>query len=241
MAIPSKLVSWPSRVNMHQPIVRYIHICAYRKKKLSEGSLGVCFFKNISYRDYLQRGVKAGINYPYTCVVACIRLIKIPFWPTIVVENKDFCQHHLQLWMVFLGPRSKATFWDRLALGCQLRGEYDKITCFHPLEHFLYHIQSFKAHESTFLALFLTLSSANLSKWPKMSPREPPPTRTNPPILGQWIQILKFRRKHMKVHKNCCDSCPNRKKSGFWHLTPPYRLNQPTRTPTLTWKLVKSK
>ena len=42
-------------------------------------------------------------------------------------------------------PAFKATFWDRLALACQLRGEYDKITCFHPLEHFLYHIQSFKA------------------------------------------------------------------------------------------------
>ena len=67
------------------------------------------------------------------------------------------------------------------------------------------------------------------------------PIPTNPQNMGQPVQILKFRRKHMKVHKICYNLCPNRKKSGFWLLTPPYRLNQPTRTPTLTWKLVKWK
>ena len=157
-----------------------------------------------------------------------------------MAENKDFCQHHLQLWMVFLGPRSKATFWDRLALACQLRGEYDKITCFHPLEHFLNHIQSFKAHWSTFSNTFLTPQSLNLSKCPKMTPSGTLPTPTNPQILGQRIQILKFRRKHMKVDKICCDLCPNRKKSGFWPWTPPYRLNQAEALSTLTRETGKS-
>ena len=34
-----------------------------------------------------------------------------------------------------------------------------------------------------------------------MTPLGALPTPTNPQILGQRIQILKFRRKHMKVHR----------------------------------------
>ena len=100
------------------------------------------------------------------------------------------------------------------------------------------HLKLIKVH---FLTLFLTFWSLNFSKWPKIPPSGTLPIPTNPQILGQPVQILKFRQKHMKVHKICYDLCPNRKKSGFWPLTPPYRLNQPTRTPTLTWKLVKWK
>ena len=72
----------------------FIHI---KKKILSEGSLGLQILKNLSQRDYLQRGVKTGISYPHTRLTTCIRVTKIPVWPTIVAENKDFCQHHLQL------------------------------------------------------------------------------------------------------------------------------------------------
>ena len=50
------------------------------------------------------------------------------------------------------------------------------------------------------------------------------PIPTNPQNLGQPVQILKFRRKHMKVHKICYDLWPNRKKSGFWPWTPPIAL-----------------
>ena len=79
-----------------------IHIYTYLKKNLSEGSLGVCIFINLSYRDYLQRGVKTGINYPHTRLSTCIRVTKIPVWPTIVAENKDFCQSNLPLGGTFL-------------------------------------------------------------------------------------------------------------------------------------------
>ena len=47
------------------------------------------------------------------------------------------------------------------------------------------------------------------------------PTPTNPQILAQPVQILKFRRKHMKGYKICYDLCPNRKKSDFELWPPP--------------------
>ena len=43
------------------------------------------------------------------------------------------------------------------------------MSCFHSLEHFLYHIQSFKDQRSTFSYSFLTLWTSNFSKWPKLS------------------------------------------------------------------------
>ena len=174
------MLSWPFSMIVHQPIATYIAFYIYQKKIFVRGIVRVID---------LQRGVKTGINYPHTRLTTCIRVTKIPVWPTIVAENKDFCQHHLKLWMVFLGPRSKATFWDRLALGCQLRGEYDKITCFHPLEHFLYHIQSFKAHQSTFWYTFWLSGhwiSPNVQKWP---PQGPYPPRQ---IRKFWVNRSKF-------------------------------------------------
>ena len=129
------MLFWAFRVNMHQPTVRYIHICVYQKKKLLEGSLGVCFYKDLSYRDYLQRGVKTGMNYPYTCVVTCIRLIKIPLWPTIVAENKDFCQFYLPFWVTFPRLTSKRPAENDWLLQCQLRGKINNNPCLHPLKY----------------------------------------------------------------------------------------------------------
>ena len=57
----------------------------------------------------------------------------------------------------------------------------------------------------------------------KSAPRIPPPPKFRP-FLRKRVEILKFRRKHMKVHKICYNLCQNRKKFGFWPLTPPYRL-----------------
>ena len=109
-----------------------IHIYTYLKKNLSEGSLGVCIFINLSYRDYLQRGVKTGINYPHTCVITCIRVIKIPVWPHLKAENKRFCQFHLQFWATFLCHKKRPTEND---CSCQLSGKIDKSLCIHALEH----------------------------------------------------------------------------------------------------------
>ena len=99
------------------------------------------------------------------------------------------------------------------------------------------HLKLVKVH---FLTLFLTLWSLNFPKWPKIPPSGTLPTPTNPQILGQPVQILKFRRMHVKVHKICYKICPNRKKSGFWLLTPPYRLNQAEALSTLTRETEKS-
>ena len=56
-----------------------ISIFVYAQKNfLSEGPLGVQIFIYLSYGDYLSRGVKTGIYYPYACVITCIRVIKIP-------------------------------------------------------------------------------------------------------------------------------------------------------------------
>ena len=117
----------------------------------------------------------------------------------------------------FLGGQKTITEdnHDWVMIGSPCLSVGDKITCFHPLEHFLNHIQSFKAHQSTFSQTFMPLWSLNFSKCPKMTPSRTLPTPTNPQILGQRIQILKFRRKHMKADKICCHLCPNRKKSGF--------------------------
>ena len=99
------------------------------------------------------------------------------------------------------------------------------------------HLKLIKVH---FMTLFWPFGHKISPKAEKSAPRIPPPPKFRP-FLRKRVEILKFRRKHMKVHKICYNLCPNRKKSGFWLLTPPYRLNQPTRTPTLTWKLVKWK
>ena len=59
-------------------LVRYRRICICSKKILLEGSLWVYIFIYVSSRDYLERGVKTGICYPYTRVITCIRVTKIP-------------------------------------------------------------------------------------------------------------------------------------------------------------------
>ena len=141
VAKPSRMLFWQFRGHVTQPIGRYVHICTDSKKILSEGSLGVYILKNPSERDYLQRGVKTGINDPHTCVTTCIRVIYTPLWPTKVVENRDFCQSHLPYWVTFL-RLAQLPFWEQLALpSCQLRGRIDKILCFHPLAHFFKHYQ----------------------------------------------------------------------------------------------------
>ena len=117
------MLSWPFGMTVHHPIERNRHICMYSKKLLSEGSLGVHIFIYLSYRDYLQRGVKTGINYPHTCVITCIRVIKIPLWPHLKAENKRFCQFHLQFWATFLCHKKRPTEND---CSCQLSGKIDK-------------------------------------------------------------------------------------------------------------------
>ena len=79
----------------------------------------------------------------------------------------------------------------------------DKIRCFHPPEHFFYHIQSFKVYWSMFSCtfadifwLFLCQISPNGLKWPL----GPVPTPTNPAIVGQWSKIFQFCKKWVKVH-----------------------------------------
>ena len=98
------------------------------------------------------------------------------------------------------------------------------MSCIHPLEHLLYHIQSFKARESTFSYTFLTLWSLNLSEWPKMTPLEPQPSPKNPPIAGQRVKIFKFRKKGVKEHKICYQ---NHQKKIFRPRPPP--------TPLMAW------
>ena len=144
--------------------MRYIHICIYQKKKLSEGSLGVCIFKNLSYRDYLQRGVKTGIYYPYTCVVTCIRLTKIPLWPTIVAENKDFCQFYLPFWVTFPCLTSKRPSENDWLLQCQLRGRIDNSPCFHPLDYYFKQTVSLIRLRNYIILYFYHLFSSDLSK-----------------------------------------------------------------------------
>ena len=76
---------------------------AYRENRISNASSvlkilpvkGVYILKNPSERDYLQRGVKTGMTWPYTSVLTPARVIKIPVWPNHMVENKDFWQNHL--------------------------------------------------------------------------------------------------------------------------------------------------
>ena len=146
-----------------------IYIFMYIKKKfLSEGPLGVQILKNLS-----QRGVKTGINYPHTRLTTCLRVTKIPVWPTIVAENKDFLSNTTShQGGHFFVPQSSLMRHDWLLID-QLRGRNDKSLCFHPLEHFLYHIQSFKSGYSTFSYTFVTLWSLNFSERPKMIPRIP--------------------------------------------------------------------
>ena len=130
----------PFRVGHHRPLGRYRHICIC-SKFLSEGSLGVYIFIYVSSRDYLGRGVKTGICYPYTRLTTCIRVTKIPFWPNLVVEYRVFLSWSPPILSDYSSSGLKPSFWEWLALACQLRCKNDKILCIHPPEHLLYHIQ----------------------------------------------------------------------------------------------------
>ena len=194
------MLSWPFGMAVHHPVERNRHICMYSKKIFVRGVVrGIDFEKSLLER----LSPEGGQNWH-----------KLPSHMSYNMHksNKNTSlAHHSGRKQGFLStspptlngltwPAFKATYWDRLALGCQLRGEYDKITCFHPLEHFLYHIQSFEVQESSFSHTFWTLRTSIFSKWPKMIPPEPLPTPTNPPILGQPVKIFKFRKKQEKVH-----------------------------------------
>ena len=74
----------------------------YPKKIFVRGAIrGIDFEKSLLER-LSPEGVKTGINYPHTRLTTCIRVTKIPVWPTIVAENKDFCQSNLPLGETFL-------------------------------------------------------------------------------------------------------------------------------------------
>ena len=88
--------------------------------------------------------------------------------------------------------------WQALAaFSCFVNG---KILCFLTLAHFYEHNQLFEALGSTHFSTFITIQPLNCSKWPKMTPLEPPTTPTKPPILGQQVKIFQFCKKGVKVH-----------------------------------------
>ena len=142
-------------INLQWDIYIFVYI---KKKKLLEGPLGVCFYKN------LQRGVKTGINYPYTCVVTCIRLIKIPPWLTIVAENKDFCQFYLPFWVTFPRLTSKRPAENDWLLQCQLKGKINNNPCLHPLEYIFELNCLFRGLGSTYYCTFITNLTSYLLK-----------------------------------------------------------------------------
>ena len=121
VATCSRNLYWPFRVHILQPLVRYKRICIWSKKKLSEGSLGVYIFIYVSSRDYLERGVKTGICYPYTRVITCIGVTKIPIWPNLVVEYEVFLSWSPPILSDDSLSGLETSFWEWLALACQLR------------------------------------------------------------------------------------------------------------------------
>ena len=137
-------------MTVHHPIERNRHICIYSKNFFIRGVVRGIDFENLSQRDYLQRGVKTGMNYPHICLTTCLRVMKMPLQPTIVAEIKDFLSILPPAWGDTSSQQLKQLKDARLALACQSKSRKDKSLCFHPLEHFLYHIQSIRCHLSTF-------------------------------------------------------------------------------------------
>ena len=160
----------------HQLLWIYKQLYTYQKKKLSEGSLGVHIFIYLSYRDYLQRGVKTGINYPHTCLSTCIRVTKIPVWPTIVAENKDFCQSNLPLGGTFLRtPKQLKDAWLALAWPIK-RPELTKVsefTLWNTSCIIFSHLKFIKVHFLTLFWLFGHWISPKGLKWPPGAPTHP--------------------------------------------------------------------
>ena len=145
-------------------LVRYRRICICSKKILLEGSLWVYIFIYVSSRDYLERGVKTGICYPYTRVITCIRVTKIPLWPNLVVEYKVFLSWSPPILSDDSLSGLETSFWEWLALACQLRCKNEKILCIHPLKHFLCHFLLVWAYRAAYSYTWMTFRSPDLLK-----------------------------------------------------------------------------
>jgi len=194
------MLSWPFRMIVHQPIVRYIHFCIYQKKIFVRGAIrGIDFEKSLLER----LSPEGGQNWH-----------KLPSHTSYNMpkSNKNTSlAHHSGRKQGFLStspqtlnglswPAFKSDLLRSTGSWMPIKRRVWQNHLFSPSGTLLVSYSVIQSSLKYILVHFLTVMSLNFSKCPKMTPSGALPTPTNPQILGRQVQILKFCKKGVKVH-----------------------------------------
>ena len=130
----------------HQPIAIYIALYIYQKKIFVRGVVrGIDFEKSLLER----LSPEGGQNWHKLPSHTSYNMPKSNKNTSLAHHSgrkqRLFVKYYLPLGGHFFVPQSSLRRHDWLLID-QLRGRNDKSLCFHPLKHFLYHIQSFEVH-----------------------------------------------------------------------------------------------
>ena len=166
-------------MHIHQPLVRYRRICICSKKIFVRGVIRGIYF----YICLLQRLSREGGQNRHMLPLYTSFNMHKSNKNTTLTQPSGRIQSILSWSPPILSDDSlsglETSFWEWLALACQLRCKNEKILCIHPLEHFLCHFQLVWAYRGAYSYTWMTFRSPDLLKWLKGTPQPPIPAPTS--------------------------------------------------------------